>query len=68
MCGQDKQPNNTEVQAEWAEVNQLQQEQLAVQIGLPGLCIEQLHGGCWPMSSIAQLSIWHHVQADADTM
>ena len=41
---QDQQPGDLEAQAEWAEVKQLQQKQLASQIGLPGLQIEQLSG------------------------
>lgn len=38
------QPHDVEVQAELAEVKHLQQQQLALALGLPGLQIEQLYG------------------------
>ncbi|KAL0031800.1 hypothetical protein WJX79_008088 [Trebouxia sp. C0005] len=40
----DTQPHNVEVQAELAEVKHLQQQQLALAVGLPGLQIEQSYG------------------------
>ena len=40
---QDQQSDD-DVQQEWAEVKQLQQQQLADRIGLPGLRIEQSYG------------------------
>jgi hypothetical protein len=38
------QPHNVEVQAEQAEVKHLQQQQLALAVGLAGLQIEQSYG------------------------
>ena len=38
------QPHDVEVQAELAEVKHLQQQQLALAVGLPGLQIEQSYG------------------------
>ena len=38
------QPHNVEIQAEQTEVKHLQQQQLALAVGLPGLQIEQLYG------------------------
>ncbi|DBB07877.1 TPA: Protein-lysine N-methyltransferase rrg1 [Trebouxia sp. C0006] len=40
----DMQPHDVEVQAELAEVKHLQQQQLALAVGLPGLQIEQSYG------------------------
>ena len=58
---QDQQPNDLGAQAEWAEVKQLQQKQLALQIGLPGLQIEQLSGRSVANSLIIAL---HNACAD----
>ncbi len=46
VYNQVKQPHDQEVQEEWAEVKRLQQQELALKIGLPGLQIEQVYGEC----------------------
>ena len=38
------QPHDVDIQAELADVKHLQQQQLALAVGLPGLQIEQLYG------------------------
>ncbi|KAA6424589.1 MAG: lysine methyltransferase METTL21B [Trebouxia sp. A1-2] len=49
----DTQPHNVEVQAELAEVKHLQQQQLALAVGLPGLQIEQSYG-CAGMTDLVR--------------